>query len=103
MSRERYRQAIHILRRSATGEYFVHHCTSCEVRDEKWSESQQEQSGRIEDVKIFCMRAQKIESDDLIRWKGEVYRVEYVDAYDNRGREIRVRAMRSRSRYSVRG
>jgi len=74
----------------------------CEVRDEKWSESQQDESGRIEDVKLFCMRMREIRSDDLIRWRGEIYRVEYPDAYDHRGRELRVRAMRSRSRYTIR-
>ena len=72
------------------------------MRDEKWSETQQNESGRIEDVKIFSMRAHRILSDDLIRWRGDIYRVEHVDGYDNRAREIRVRAMRSRSRYSVR-
>lgn len=101
MGRERFRQRIEILRRGEDGAYALHAQTSCEVRDEKWSETLQDESGRIEDVKIFAMRARRILSDDLIRWQGEIYRVEYVDGYDNRAREIRVRAMRSRSRYSV--
>lgn len=103
MGRERYRQSAELLRRDADGEYAVHRTISCEVRDEKWTESAQSESGRIEDIKIFAMRACRVLSDDLIRWRGEIYRVEYVDGYDNRAREMRVRAMRSRSRYTVRG
>ena len=104
MSREEYRHKVDILRRSAQGgEYEVVATTSAAVVDEKWTESLQTESERIEDCKIVKMRARRILSDDLIRWRGEFFRVVYPDEYNHTGREIRVRVRRSRSRYTVKG
>ena len=112
MSRNRYRHRVEILRRvadsAASGGYRLDEYekigeTSCEVRDESEAEYAAAESARIEHVKTFAMRQREIRDDDLIRWRGESYRVRRIDRYDNNGREIRVRASRSKSRFSVKG
>lgn len=83
--------------------YSVIAATSCEVRDESEAEYAAAESASIEHVKTFCMRARDIRDDDVLRYAGECYSVRRVDRFDHRGREIRVRASRSASRYSVEG
>lgn len=110
MGRERYRSRVQILRRSgATGGGYVPETytviaeTSCEVRDESEAEYAAAESARIQHVKTFSMRARDIRDDDVLRFLGEDYDVQRVDRFDHGGREIRVRASRSASRYSVEG
>ena len=112
MKKNRYRHRVEILRRrqSAAGsggygadEYEKIGEASCEIRDESEGVYAAAESARIEHVKTFAMRAREICSDDLLRWKGECYCVRRVDEYLHKGREIRVRASLSRSRYTVRG
>lgn len=112
MSRNKYRHRVEILRRversSGSGGYALDEYekigeTSCEVRDESEAEYAAAESARIEHVKTFAMRQREIREDDMLRWKGGSYRVRRVDRFDNNGREIRVRASLSRSRYSVKG
>ena len=110
MGRERYRSRVQILRRSgATGGGYVPETytviaeTSCEVRDESEAEYAAAESASIQHVKTFAMRARDIRDDDVLRYAGEDYDVRRVDRYTHDGREIRVRASRSTSRYSVEG
>ena len=111
MSRNKYRHRVEILRRIEGGgsggygedEYMVIGITSCEIRDESETEYAAAESAQIEHIKTFCMRARDVRSDDLLRWNREAYAVRRVDAYLNNGREIRVRAAHSASRYTVRG
>ena len=110
MSRKRYRSRVQILRRDGSGGggyaadgYRLLAETSCEVRDESETEYAAAESAQIEHVKTFCMRARDIRDDDVLRYAGEDYNVRRVDRYDHSGREIRVRASRSASRYSVEG
>lgn len=109
MGRNTYRHTIRILRRvqgAAGGGYeadpYVEVAvTSSGVRDESEAEYAAAESARIAHVKTFAMRARDVRDDDLIVWHGDAYRVRRVDRYDNNGREIRVRAVHSESRYTV--
>ena len=110
MGRERYRSRVQILRRADdTGggyvpeRYAVIAETSCEVRDESEAEYAAAESASIQHVKTFAMRSRDIRDDDVLRYAGEDYDVRRVDRYTQGGREIRVRASRSASRYSVEG
>jgi hypothetical protein len=112
MSREKYRHRVEILRRPqdsedsggySEDEYEKIGETSCEVRDESPAEYAAAESAGIEHVRTFTMRKRKILEDDVLVWDGIRHRVRTVDGYKNQGREIRVRASYSRSRYSVRG
>lgn len=112
MSREKYRHKVEILRRptDATGaggygedEYEKVGETSCEVRDESPAEFATAESAGIEHMRTFTMRARRILEDDVLVWGGIAHRVRHVDGYLNKGREIRVRASVSTSKYSVRG
>ena len=107
--RERYSQRVKILRRvseDAGGGYIASVYaeigeTSCRVRDESPEEYAQAESASIAHVKTFEMRARDIREDDRLWWRGEEYRVRRVDRYDNRGREIRVRASLPESKFSI--
>lgn len=109
MSRNAYRHTVRILRRAQGGEkggydgdrYEEVAVTSAGVRDESEAEYASAESARIEHIRTFSMRARDIRDDDLIVWHQEAHRVRRVDRYENNGREIRVRAAVSRSRYSV--
>ena len=112
MGREKYRHRVEILRRpegtkDAGGygedEYEKIGETSCEVRDESPAEFATAESAGIEHMRTFTMRARTILEDDMLLWNGIAHRVRRVDGYLNNGREIRVRASVSTSRYSVRG
>ena len=90
MSRNAYRHTVRILRRAQGGEkggydgdrYEEVAVTSAGVRDESEAEYASAESARIEHIRT-------------------AHRVRRVDRYENNGREIRVRAAVSRSRYSV--
>ena len=110
MSRNKYRQAITILRRdaeaAAKGGYEADPYrevgkASAQVRDESEAEYAAAQSAQMEHVKTFAMRTREVRDDDLILWRGDAYRVRRVDRYDHGGREIRVRASVSKSRYTI--
>ena len=112
MSREKYRHRVEILRRPQDSdgsggygedEYEKIGETSCEVRDESPAEFAAAESAGIEHVRMFTMRRRRILEDDLLVWDGIAHRVRKVDGYLNLGREIRVRASVSGSRYSVVG
>lgn len=110
MGRERYRSRVQILRRSgATGGGYVPETytviaeTSCEVRDESEAEYAAAESERLEHIRTFCMRERDIRDDDVLRYGGELYAVRRIDRYTHGGRELRVRASRSASRYHVEG
>lgn len=112
MSRAKYRHRVEILRRPEDSEdaggygedeYEKIGETSCEVRDESPAEFAAAESAGIEHVRTFTMRKRKILEDDLLIWDGTPHRVRTVDGYLNQGREIRVRASATKSRYSVRG
>lgn len=110
MGRERYRHTIRILRRAADAEadggydadpYVPVATTSAHVRDESESEYAEAESARIAHALVFSLRARDVLSDDLIEFGGKPYRVRRVDRYDYGGREIRVRAEATGSRYTV--
>ncbi len=109
MARHDYRHTIRILRRVADGKrggydadtYEEVAVTSSGVRDESEAEHAAAESARIEHVKTFSMRERDIRSDDLIVWHGDAYRVKRIDRFANNGREIRVRAAHTKSRYTV--
>jgi len=111
LSRDKYRQRVEILRRVEGGGsggyardlYAVVSVTSAQVRDESESEWAAAESAQIEHVKTFAMRVRDVRTDDVLRWRGQTYRVRRVDSYLNEGYEIRVRASATKSRYSVRG
>lgn len=111
MSRNRYRHKVRILRRDPDNPggghvppgYLPLAETSCEIRDETETEFAAAESARVEHVKTFTMRARDIRSDDILVWMGEAYRVRRVDGVFNNGREIRVRASLTKSRYTVKG
>lgn len=111
MSMGKYRQRVEILRRvagSSTGGYTpdVYERigeTSAEVRDESPAEYAAAESACIEHVRTFTMRTREIHTDDMLRWRGQAHMVSRVDGVTHLGREIRVRASISRSRYSVQG
>lgn len=109
MGRTAYRERVIILRRSdGQGGYSGDGYrpvgeTSCCVRDESEAEFAAAESARIEHVKTFAMRAREIRDDDVLRWRGDDYNVRRVDRFDHRGGEIRVRASRSASRYTLEG
>lgn len=112
MSREQYRHSVQILRRPqgtkdkggyAPDEYALIGETSCAVRDETESEYAAAESAGIEHVRTFTMRAREILGDDLLVWRGQAHRVRRNDGVMNLGREIRVRASVTGSRYSVVG
>lgn len=112
MSRAKYRHRVEILRRPQDSEdaggygedeYEKIGETSCEVRDESPAEFATAESAGIEHMRTFTMRTRKILEDDLLIWDGTPHRVRTVDGYLNQGREIRVRASATKSRYSVRG
>ena len=112
MSRAKYRHRVEILRRPQDSEdaggygedeYEKIGETSCEVRDESPAEFATAESAGIEHVRTFTMRKRTILEDDLLIWDGTAHRVRTVDGYLNQGREIRVRASATKSRYSVRG
>lgn len=110
MSRRDYRHTIRILRRvtppASAGGYAADAyreiaVTSAGVRDESEAEYAAAESAQIEHVKTFAMRARDIRDDDVIVWHAGHYRVRRVDRFDHAGREIRVRASLSKSRYSI--
>ncbi|MDO5299948.1 MAG: head-tail adaptor protein [Clostridia bacterium] len=110
MGRNQYRHTVRILRRTedtaVTGGYdadpYVEVAvTSAGVRDESETEYAAAESAQIAHVKTFAMRSRDIRDDDLIVWHGDAYRVRRVDRYEHAGREIRVRGVLSRSRYTV--
>lgn len=112
MSRAKYRHRVEILRRPQDSEdaggygedeYEKIGETSCEVRDESPAEFATAESAGIEHMRTFTMRKRLILEDDLLIWDGIAHRVRTVDGYLNQGREIRVRASATKSRYSVRG
>lgn len=112
MSRAKYRHRVEILRRPQDSEdaggygedeYEKIGETSCEVRDESPAEFATAESAGIEHMRTFTMRKRLILEDDLLIWDGTAHRVRTVDGYLNQGREIRVRASATKSRYSVRG
>lgn len=112
MSRNRLRHRALILRRpqeteGAGGygedEYDRIGETSCEVRDENPAEYAAAESAGIEHMRTFTMREREIREDDLIVYGGTAHRVRRVDRVTHLGREIRVRASVSESRYSVKG
>lgn len=111
MSRTKYRHRIMILRRKEDGnaskggyaaDTYEKICeTSCSVLDETEAEWATAESAKVEHVRTFDMRLRDIRSDDLIVWRGETYRVRRRDGVKNLGREIRVRAALSTSRYTI--
>lgn len=110
MSRNKYRQTVRILRRAedtdVTGGYdadpYVEVAvTSAGVRDESETEYAAAESAQIAHAKTFSMRSRDIRDDDLIVWHKEAYRVRRVDRFEHGGREIRVRGVLSKSRYTV--
>lgn len=110
MGRERYRSRVEILRRRDAGgggydpeAYTVIAETSAEVRDESEAEYAAAESERLEHIRTFCMRERDIRDDDMLRYGGELYAVRRIDRYTHGGRELRVRASRSASRYHVEG
>lgn len=112
MSRNKYRHRVEILRRvdgaDGSGGYGLDEYekigeTSCEIRDESETEYAAAESAHVEHVVTFTMREREIRRDDLLRWKGQSYCVQRTDRYLHAGREIRVRASLSTSRYTVKG
>lgn len=112
MSRNRYRHRVAILRRiedaGGSGGYAPEAYekigeTSCGVRDESETEYAAAESARLAHTVTFTMRERDIRRDDALVFRGETYMVARVDRYQRDGREIRVRASITRSRYSVKG
>lgn len=113
MSREKYREPVDILRRlpDDTGAgggveetYAILASTTCEVRDEKYTVTEQDQAAPIVENKIFSFRAgREILPDDMIRWRRCCYEILVIDEFDHRGREVRVHARRRRGHWRVRG
>jgi len=111
MSRERFREAVAILRRVEDGKsgggyletYRQAGVTSAEVRDEKYDVTQADQGAPLTEVKIFSFRRRNIMPDDLLRWRGDAYEIVYIDEYDHAGREMRVRGRRRRDHWSLAG
>ena len=109
--REKYRETITILRRidnyasgGGTDELYADLCnTSAEVRDEKYDIVLADQGAPISEMKIFSFRTRQILPDDRIRWRGDTYEITYIDDFDHRGREMRVRGRRRRDHWSLDG
>lgn len=108
--RERYRQQVRLLRRvqekTGGGKPEVYRpiaTVSCEVRDEKYDTQNADQGAPIVEQKIVSMRARLILADDAVEWQGNLYEIVYVDGYNNRGREIRLRVRRRKAHWSVLG
>lgn len=112
MGREKYRHRIMILRRvegdgAGKGGYasdaykVIFDNVSCSVIDEKVTDWGTTESAKRERIRLFEMRPRDIRDDDLIVWKGVTHRVKENDGVKNLGREIRVRAALSTSRYTI--
>lgn len=109
MGRETYRERVVILRRVDAGQrggggaetYREAGETSAGVRDEKYDVTMADQGAPLTETKIFSMRMREIRPDDMLLWRGDAYEVTYIDAYEHRGREIRVRARRRRAHWSL--
>ena len=112
MGREKYRQRIMVLRRAkdkgeSKGGYasdaykIIFDNVSCSVVDEKVTDWGTTESAKRERIRLFEMRPRDIRDDDLIVWKGVTHRVKENDGVKNLGREIRVRAAVSMSRYTI--
>lgn len=107
--REKYSQRVKILRRVSNDTkggyqasvYVEIGETSARVRDESPEEYAQAESASIAHVKTFEMRDRDIREDDRLYWQGEEYRVRRIDRFDNRGREIRVRASLPESKFTI--
>ena len=109
MARANYRHTIRILRaKTAKGGYEAEEydevaVTSAAVRDESESEYMAAEAARVAHVRVFTTRARDVREDDVIVWHGMRHKVERIDRYDHRAREMRVRASWTDSRYGVEG
>ena len=111
MGRERYRETVTILRRIDNGasgggiaETYAALCnTSAEVRDEKYDIALADQGAPLTEMKIFSFRPRQILPDDRLLWRGEQYEITYIDEFNHRGREMRVRGRRRRDHWSLKG